>query len=61
MLTINLLVGTNAQGDPVEVKVESRRIGGHQAEQFVMDYANKHHLEINYLDRYGSLLVAQVE
>jgi len=60
-VTINLLVGTNREGDPVEVKVESRRIGGHQAEQFVMDYANKHCLEINYLDRYGSLLVAQVE
>lgn len=24
-------------------------------------YADKHCLEINYLDRYGSLLVAQVE
>lgn len=60
-VTINLLVGTNSQGDPVEVPVERRRIGGHEAEQFVMDYANKHCLEINYLDRYGSLLVAQVE
>lgn len=60
-VTINLLVGTNAQGDPVEVPVERRRLGGHEAEQFVMDYANQHHLEINYLDRYGSLLVAQVE
>ena len=60
-LTINMLVGSNRDGDPVEVKVESRRLGGHQAEQFVMDYANKHCLEINYLDRYGSLLVAQVE
>ena len=60
-VTINLLVGTNSQGDPVEVPVEHRRLGGHQAEQFVMDYAAKHCLEINYLDRYGSLLVAQVE
>ena len=60
-VTINLLVGTNRDGDPVEVKVERRRLGGHQAEQFVMDYAAKHCLEINYLDRYGSLLVAQVE
>lgn len=60
-VTINLLVGTNRAGDPVEVKVEHRRLGGHEAEQFVMDYAAKHHLEINYLDRYGSLLVAQVE
>jgi hypothetical protein len=41
--------------------VEFRRLGGHEAEQFVMDYADKHGLEINYLDRYGSLLVAQVE
>ena len=60
-LTINMLVGSNRDGDPVEVKVESRRLGGHKAEQFVMDYAAKHCLEINYLDRYGSLLVAQVE
>ena len=60
-VTINLLVGTNSHGDPVEVKVESRRLGGHQAEQFVMDYAAKHHLEINYMDHYGSTLVAQVE
>ena len=60
-VAINLLVGTNQDGDPVEVKVESRRLGGHKAEQFVLDYASKHHLEINYLDRYGSLLVAQVE
>lgn len=60
-VTINMLVGTNREGDPVEVKVERRRIGGHEAEQFVMDYANKHGLEINYLDRYGSVLVAQVE
>lgn len=60
-VTINMLVGYNSDGDPVETTVERRRLGGHEAEQFVMDYANKHHLEINYLDRYGSLLVAQVE
>jgi hypothetical protein len=60
-VTINLLVGTNRDGDPVEVKVESRRLGGHEAEQFVMDYAAKHHLDIRYMDRYGPLLVAQVE
>ena len=60
-VTINLLVGTNRDGDPVEVPVERRRLGGHQAEQFVMDYANQHHLDIRYMDRYGSLLVAQVE
>ena len=60
-VVINMLVGMNAKGDAVEVPVERRRLGGHQAEQFVMDYANQHHLEINYLDRYGSLLVAQVE
>lgn len=60
-VVINMLVGMNAKGDPVEVPVERRRLGGHEAEQFVMDYANQHHLEINYLDRYGSLLVAQVE
>lgn len=60
-VTINLLVGTNRDGDPVEVPVERRRLGGHEAEQFVMDYANQHHLDIRYMDRYGSLLVAQVE
>jgi hypothetical protein len=55
------LVGTDRRGDPVETRVEYRRLGGHEAEQFVLDYADKHGLEINYLDRYGSLLVAQVE
>ena len=60
-VTINLLVGENRGGDPVEVKVESRRLGGSEAEQFVLDYANKHHLELTYMDRYGSLLVAQVQ
>jgi hypothetical protein len=60
-VAINLLVGTDRRGDPVETRVEFRRLGGHEAEQFVLDYADKHGLEINYLDRYGSLLVAQVE
>jgi len=60
-VAINLLVGTDRRGDPVETRVEFRRLGGHEAEQFVLDYAEKHGLEINYLDRYGSLLVAQVE
>jgi hypothetical protein len=59
-VAINLLVGTDRRGDPVETRVEFRRFGGHEAEQFVLDYADKHGLEINYLDRYGSLLVAQV-
>ena len=56
-----MLVGKNSRGDPVETRVEYRRLGGEKAERFVMDYADKHGLEINYLDRYGSLLVAQVE
>ena len=60
-VAINLLVGTDRRGDPVETRVEFRRLGGNEAEQFVLDYADKHGLEINYLDRYGSLLVAQVE
>ena len=60
-VAINLLVGTDRRGDPVETRVEFRRLGGEKAERFVMDYADKHGLEINYLDRYGSLLVAQVE
>jgi len=60
-VAIHLLVGTDRRGDPVETRVEYRRLRGHEAEQFVMDYADKHGLEINYLDRYGSLLVAQVE
>jgi hypothetical protein len=60
-VAINLLVGTDRRGDPVETRVEFRRLGGHEAEQFVLDYVDKHGLEINYLDRYGSLLVAQVE
>lgn len=59
-VTIHMLVGSNRDGDPVEVQVEHRRLGGHKAEQFVMDYANQHHLDINYMDRYGSMLVAQV-
>jgi hypothetical protein len=60
-VAINMLVGMNSRGDPVETRVEYRRLGGEKAERFVLDYADKHGLEINYLDRYGSLLVAQVE
>jgi hypothetical protein len=60
-VAINMLVGTNSRGDPVETRVEYRRLGGEKAERFVMDYADKHSLQINYLERYGSLLVAQVE
>jgi hypothetical protein len=60
-VAINLLVGTDRHGNPVEKQVEYRRLGGHKAEQFVLDYADKHSLQINYLDRYGSLLVAQVQ
>jgi hypothetical protein len=60
-VAIHMLVGMNSRGDPVETRVEYRRLGGEQAERFVMDYADKHGLEINYLDRYGSLLVAQVQ
>lgn len=60
-VTINMLVGTNSHGHPVEVPVERRRLGEGKAEQFVMDYADKHHLKILYLDRYDKLLVAQVE
>jgi hypothetical protein len=60
-VAINLLVGTDRRGDPVETRVEYRRLGGHEAERFVLDYADKHSLQINYLERYGSLLVAQVE
>jgi hypothetical protein len=60
-VAINMLVGMNSRGDPVETRVEYRRLRGHEAEQFVMDYADKHSLQINYLERYGSLLVAQVE
>ena len=60
-VAINLLVGTDRHGDTVETRVEYRRLGGHKAEQFVLDYADKHSLQINYLERYGSLLVAQVE
>jgi hypothetical protein len=60
-VAINMLVGKNSRGDPVETRVEYRRLGGEKAERFVLDYADKHGLEINYLDRYGSLLVAQVE
>ena len=60
-VAIHMLVGTDSRGDPVETRVEYRRLRGHEAEQFVMDYADKHSLQINYLERYGSLLVAQVE
>jgi hypothetical protein len=60
-VAINMLVGMNSRGDPLETRVEYRRLGGEKAERFVLDYADKHGLEINYLDRYGSLLVAQVE
>jgi hypothetical protein len=60
-VAINMLVGKNSRGDPLETRVEYRRLGGHEAERFVLDYADKHSLQINYLDRYGSLLVAQVE
>jgi len=60
-VAINLLVGADRHGNPVEKQVEYRRLGGEKAERFVLDYADKHGLEINYLDRYGSLLVAQVE
>jgi hypothetical protein len=60
-VAIHMLVGTDSRGDPVETRVEYRRLGGEKAERFVLDYADKHGLEINYLDRYGSLLVAQVE
>jgi len=60
-VAIHMLVGMNSRGDPVETRTEYRRLGGEKAERFVLDYADKHGLEINYLDRYGSLLVAQVE
>lgn len=56
---VNLRVGTNRHGDPVDVVVEHRRIAG--AEDWVQAYAQQHHLDLTFMERYGPLLVAVVE